>query len=516
MSTLLPLLLACAPEPAATGDSGQPALAEELLPPSPAEALLPATMDLDRLLGHLDALQAIADAQGGTRQAATAGFDDSAAYAVEQLQAAGYTPAWQEFPFLLWQELSPPLLQVDGLDTAGQLLTMRYSPPGEVQAEIVPVDLVLPPGDDNSSTSGCEPTDFDGFPAGRIALLQRGTCPFSDKAEHAQAAGASGVILFNEGQAGRQDVLEGTLGSEHDVQIPVLGASFALGEALAAACDDAAHDASGVQARLVVDVLLEERPTWNLWADLAAGEDAEIVVIGAHLDSVQAGPGINDNGSGAALVLELAAQAAALDLPRGHTLRFALWGAEEAGLIGSFEYVGRLTDAQLDQHRANLNFDMVASPNGARFVYDGDDSDDLGGWPGPAGSAELEALFTDWLDAQGLAWQGTAFDGRSDYGPFIYQGIPAGGLFSGAEGLMSEDEASTYDGVVQQPYDACYHQGCDTRDNVDPVLFLELSQAAAYATEAVALDGSPRTARIAWQGPDEPPRQRHCGEAVRR
>lgn len=482
---LLAALLACTDTPAtgtttddtggASGDGGG----------ADAPLLLPDAMDATKLLSHLDALQAIADAHDATRVAGLSGSDESVAWATGVLEAAGYAVTLQPFSHRIWLELAPAVLEVDALDgdEGEQVASLQGSPGGEVQAPVTAVDLVLPPGAENSSTSGCEASDFQGFPVGHIALIQRGTCTFGEKAAQAQAAGAAAVILFNEGQPGRTDVLGGTLGEAEGLSIPVLGASFALGEALAGA--------GPVQARLVVDALAEARTVHNLWADLpgSAGADAGVVVVGAHLDSVAAGPGIHDNGSGTALVLELAVQAAALGLQPAHDLRFALWGAEESGLIGSAFYVDQLDPAQAARHVGNLNFDMIASENGARFVYDGDGSAGLAGWPAPEGSEEIEALLTGWLDGQGLAWQATAFDGRSDYGPFIWAGIPAGGLFTGAEGTKTDAQAETFGGQADAPFDACYHQACDTRENIDEVLFLEMARAAAAATERLAGGG---------------------------
>ncbi len=440
-------------------------------------------MDLDRLMGHLDALQAVADSHRGNRVAGSEGYDQSVAYIVEQLEAGGFAVTLQEFPWTLWDVVGPPTLETstddvwrDGADFA----TLGYSPPGDASGLLVAVDPTLPPGPENSSTSGCEASDFDGFPAGAVALIQRGSCTFSAKVDHAEAAGAVAVIVYNEGQSDRRGVVEGVLDTASLPGIPVVGASFAAGEALVEAAD-----AGGVTARVVVDTLLEERSVANILADLP-GESDQLVVVGAHLDSVQAGPGINDNGTGTALVLELALQARAAGFTPASTLRFAWWGAEEAGLVGSFEYVDRLEPDDLTRHLANLNFDMVGSPNGGRFVYDGDGSAGMGGYPAPAGSALIESFFTDFLDASGQIWAPTAFDGRSDYGPFIYYGIPAGGLFSGAETAMSAGEASDWGGSAGVPYDACYHRDCDAIDNIDEELFLDMSRAAAHATEATA------------------------------
>lgn len=454
------------------------------VPDAPAEtADLVDAMDIHRLLAHLDALQAAADADAGSRAVGSDGYASSAAYVAEQLEGAGYTVSWQEFLHPVFDELATPVLVVDGTPwVAGEdFRTFQYSGSGTAAGPVVAVDLVLPPGAEaNTSNSGCEPSDFAGFPSGAIALLQRGTCAFADKAAFAEAAGASGVIIFNEGQEGRQDLFSSSVDSDGSLGIPAVSASFALGEALAAS--------DGADGELVVDAVLEDRPTWNLLADLP-GDPDQILVVGGHLDSVSAGPGINDNGSGTALVLELAIQSAALVLESKPTVRFAFWGAEEAGLVGSWEYVSQLSSDDLDRHVANLNFDMIASPNGGRFVYDGDGSAELDGFPAPVGSAEIEALFTGWLDGQGQAWEATAFDGRSDYGPFIFADIPAGGLFSGAERLKSAEDVARWGGEEDVAYDACYHQGCDTRENLDEVLMLDLARAAAWATGELALEG---------------------------
>jgi aminopeptidase Y len=188
-------------------------------------------------------------------------------------------------------------------------------------------------------------------------------------------------------------------------------------------------------------------------------------MVGAHLDSVSVGPGINDNGSGTAGVLSVAETLGKVK-PR-NKLRFAFWGAEELGLIGSTAYVASLSPAELAKVQLYLNFDMIASPNYALFVYDGDDSDGVGAPAGPPGSAEIEALFEQYYDVLGQAHLGTDFNGRSDYGPFIAAGIPAGGLFTGAEGIKTPAEAALFGGTAGVAYDVCYHQACDTIANIN-------------------------------------------------
>jgi Zn-dependent M28 family amino/carboxypeptidase len=203
------------------------------------------------------------------------------------------------------------------------------------------------------------------------------------------------------------------------------------------------------------------------------------VVVGAHLDSVPEGPGINDNGSGSAGVLEVA-EAYAKTKPT-NAVRFAWWGAEELGLLGAEHYVAGLTDAQREDIALYLNFDMIASPNFARMVYDGDDSDGQGAGPGPAGSAQVEELFTGFFSRLGLNSKATDFSGRSDYGPFIAEGIPSGGLFTGAEELASELDNELFGSEVGVAFDPNYHQAGDTIDNLDLTVFEQNIDAIAHA-----------------------------------
>jgi Zn-dependent M28 family amino/carboxypeptidase len=356
---------------------------------------------------------------------------------------------------------------------------MEYSGSGDVTAIAEGVDLILPPADvANTSTSGCETEDFAGFTAGNIAVIQRGTCDFVVKAMNAESAGAVGAIIFNEGQPGRTASFLGTLG-EPEVTIPVVGAAFDVGEELAA---------GGVEVRMFVNATSETRTTANVIAETPGGRDDRVVVVGAHLDSVAVGPGINDNGSGAAAILEVALQMTALEIEPRNQVRFAWWGAEESGLVGSEFYVDNLSKRDIKKIALNLNFDMVGSPNFVRFVYDGDGS--ATPLSGPNGSANIENVFLRYFAEEGLATEPTAFDGRSDYGPFIDAGIPAGGLFTGAEGIKTEEQATIYGGTVGDQYDPCYHLACDTFDNVSLEAIDQNSDAIAHAVMTFAMTTS--------------------------
>jgi Zn-dependent M28 family amino/carboxypeptidase len=444
---------------------------------------------VDRLMTHIDALQSFADAHADNRNTFGAGFNMSVEYAARIFEEAGYTVTLQTFEISGFSEGDPPVLSQTSPNPqtyAGRdLRTLTYSGRGDVTAPLEAVDIELPPGgSSNSSTSGCQASDFDGFTPGSVALIQRGSCTFAEKASYAEAAGAVAVLIFNEGQSGRTEVEGWTLDPDDLLAIPVLGTSFDVGNDLGSALG-----AGPVEVRVVIDAGVEVATVTNVLAELDIGDPDQLVVVGAHLDSVTAGPGINDNGSGTAFVLTAAEAAAAAGLETGRRIRWALWGAEEIGLVGSDHYVSELSDAGLRQHVANLNFDMIGSPNGGRFIYDGDGS--ATGYAGPAGSDAIEALFEEWFDQAGLAHAPTAFDGRSDYGPFIWAGIPAGGLFTGAEASMSSAEADLFGGRAGEDFDACYHQSCDTVTNVDPTIFFEMSQAAAYVTQQVAEGAGP-------------------------
>jgi Zn-dependent M28 family amino/carboxypeptidase len=431
-------------------------------------------------LKTLRQLQIIANRNDGNRASGLPGYDASARYVAQQLRRAGYVVRTQTFTFPFSRDLAPAeLAQLTPTAQDIETAALDYSGSGDVTGTVQAVDLTIPPTAEPSSTSGCEPADFAGFTPGNIALVQRGSCDFVVKATNAVAAGAVAVIIFNEGQPGRDALLEGTLGTP--VTVPVVGVSYADGAALAAG-------PATVRVFTSTEVDLD-RKTTNVIADLPrrTKNPDQVVVVGAHLDSVPAGPGINDNGTGTAGVLEIAKQLARTGLTKKaqRPVRFAFWGAEEKGLLGAAHYVESLTDAQRARIYANLNFDMIGSPNFVRFVYDGDGSED--GNAGPAGSAEIEQVFLDYFAKKGLAASPTAFDGRSDYGPFIEAGIPAGGLFSGAEGIKTPEEAAVYGGTAGAPYDPCYHQACDDITNLSTRSIDQLGDAAAHATATLVL-----------------------------
>ena len=403
---------------------------------------------LDGVRAHQAALQQIADANGGTRVSGSPGYDASVEYVAGKLEAAGYTVEIQPFQFQTFITLSPSILEQVAPGPAAPIANnvLAYSGSGDVTAPMTAI--AASPAD---PTPGCEAADFAGFPAGNIALISRGACTFQIKATNAYNAGASGVVIYNNAEG----VINGTLGNGFTLNIGVTSVTEAVGQQLAAT--------PGLVMRLKTDTFRGIATTYNVLAETTGGDAANVVMAGAFLDSVNAGPGINSNGSGSAALLETALQMAKVK-PR-NTVRFAWWGASRSGLIGSTFYVNGLSAEERLKIALYLNFDMIGSPNFVYFVYDGDDSDVVGAGPGPDGSAAIEKTFEAFYDSRGLPYKGTDFSGRSDYGPFIAAGIPSGGVFTGAEGLKTAQEASLWGGTAGVAYDPCFNLACDTYAN---------------------------------------------------
>ncbi|MFD6420661.1 M28 family metallopeptidase [Streptomyces sp. NPDC060198] len=448
---LPPLLLgAAAPPPSAGPDPARDAaeLSRELVDAASATGAY----------RHLRRFQEAADAAGGNRAAGSAGHDASAAYVLQQLRRAGYDARYESFPFTYTETLAEKLAVVTPEPRDAEVEAMTYTASTEEGG--LTADLVRVPVD---GTTGCEAADYAKTEVtGRIALIARGGCSFLQKQTAAAGAGAAAVLISNN----LDGKLTGTLGDPAAVRVPTGGVSRAEGDALASALDEGT-----VTVTLELRERQEERTTRNVVAQTPGGDPAHTVMLGAHLDSVSEGPGINDNGSGSAGLLEVALRLAATHRTPANAVRFAWWSAEENGLVGSDAYVAGLTAAQRREIALYLNFDMIASPNGMQFVFDGDDSEASGSGPGPAGSAQLERGITEFLDRRKTPYESSDFTGRSDYGPFIEAGIPAGGTDTGAEGIKSAAQAGTFGGKAGVAYDPCYHAACDTLDNIDRAAF---------------------------------------------
>jgi aminopeptidase Y len=469
LATVLPASVAAGPG----GPPVSPALCDAR--PNNTQEKLADCVTVEGVREHQAALQAIADANGGTRVSGSPGYDESVDYAAQVLTAAGYNVTVQAFQFQTFVVLSPPVLEIVS-PTPGPVENniLSYSGSGDVTAPVS-----SPSGD----SRGCYAADWAGFPAGSIALVERGTpagfpgaCTFGIKVTNAYNAGAVGVIVYNN-TAG---AVAGTLGNTFTLDIPATSVTQAVGVQL--------RSTPGLVMHLKTETFRGTATAENVLAESKSGDPNNVVVVGAHLDSVNAGPGIQDNGTGSAAILEVAQQLSRVS-PK-NKVRFALWGAEEANLVGSTYYVTSLSAAERAKITLYLNFDMIGSPNHVFFVYDGDDSDAVGAGPGPSGSAQIEKTFERFYASRGLPFKGTDFSGRSDYGPFIAQNIPSGGLFTGAEGIKTPAEAALWGGTAGVAYDPCYHQACDTYANINLDALDVNADAVAWGTLQYSMNTS--------------------------
>ncbi|WP_460356263.1 M28 family metallopeptidase [Mycobacterium sp. ZZG] len=428
----------------------------------------------DALMAHLDRLQEIADEHGGNRALGRPGYDASVDFIAKALRDKGFQVETPEFEVRIpWAE--EPSLTVAGSKAEARPLqfTIGTGPEG------VSGPLVAARAED---TPGCTAEDYDGLPVrGAVVLVDRGACPFGGKQAVAAERGAVALIVANN-ESG-PDLGAGTLGETTDVKIPVISVSKEVGEQL--------RGQQGATTVINLNAGVRQERTRNVIAQTTTGSTADVVMVGAHLDSVEEGPGINDNGSGVAAVLETALQlGTSPDV--ANAVRFGFWGAEEQGLLGSTDYVASLDDEALKDIALYLNFDMIGSPNPGYFTLDGNQSTRPGPGEGvprvPEGSAGIERTLTAYLDRAGKPGQDTSFDGRSDYDGFTRAGVPVGGLFSGAEDKKSAEQAELWGGEADQPFDPNYHKATDTIGNIDRTALQIHGGGVAFAVGLYAQD----------------------------
>ncbi|KAF2264264.1 Zn-dependent exopeptidase [Lojkania enalia] len=400
------------------------------------------------------------------------GHNDTVKFLKKELESLGgyYTVKLQPFSSLV-QSNGSYALAIDG--TTMESGAMEYSPSGNVSAPLVVV-----------SNFGCDQSDYPAELAGNIALISRGTCEFGLKSALAGVAGAVGAIIYNN----IPGIIQGTLGApprpEGDY-VPTLSISQEDGLALVEQITGGAT----VTGSLDIATTIETFYTNNVIATTNHGKVETTLALGAHTDSVAAGPGINDDGSGTIGILEVAKQLAKYKVKNAVT--FGFWSGEEEGLLGSTYWVEHLSPTELANIRAYLNFDMIASPNYIHAIYDGDGS--AFNETGPAGSAEIEHFFEKYFSSNGENFTATAFDGRSDYLAFIENGIPAGGTFTGAEQIKTPEEEAMFGGTAGEATDPNYHGAGDTVDNLNFDAF-ELHAkgiAAAVAKYATSFESLP-------------------------
>jgi Zn-dependent M28 family amino/carboxypeptidase len=430
------------------------------------------TVTVDAIMTRLAALQDIAIANGGNRAAGRPGYEASGQYVESVLAEAGYTTSRQVFDVTTQTIVSQSVTIGGEVLSPEQAIPMTYTP----GTDPITFDAILP-----AVSTGCTGEWADIDASNRIAVVSRGVCSFAEKSVAAAAAGASALIVYNS----ETGPLNGTFGEVTEGTVPTFGIEAERGAALVTAIG-----AGAVSISVALDETTETVSTFNVIAETSTGRADNVVMLGAHLDSVPEGPGINDNGSGSAVLLEVAVQLAQQG-ELNNRVRFAWWGAEELGLVGSTHYVDDLVandPAALDRIATYLNFDMVASPNYIIGTYDADESSVPADVEIPAGSVETEDVFENYFTSIDQPFVGTSFDGRSDYQAFIDNGIPASGLFTGADDVKTAEEVALFGGTAGETHDPNYHQAGDDLGNINQEALGIMSRAIAFATAFLAND----------------------------
>lgn len=384
-----------------------------------------------------------------------------------------YTISNQSFPAVLGEVYEARLVLGDVVPKSAR--PMSLTPPTPKKNPVF-APLVLVAG------AGCNAKDYPSTVDGAIALIRRGECSFGDKSALAGKAGAVAAVIFNN----EDGAVSGTLGAPDKNHI----ATFGLSGKEAVPYIEALGKGEAVLASAYVDSVVENILTNNVIAQTRGGDPDNCVMLGGHSDSVGEGPGINDDGSGSLTLLEIAVQMSQYRVK--NCVRFAWWAGEEEGLLGSEYYTSQLSETENMKIRLFMDYDMLASPNYAYQIYNATDA------VNPVGSEELRDLYIDWYKQHGQNYTFVPFDGRSDYVGFITNGIPGGGIATGAEGIKTKKEQAMFGGIAGEWYDPCYHQICDTTNNLDLTAWEINSKLVAHsvATYALSFDGFPERTSV--------------------
>ncbi|CAF2045661.1 unnamed protein product [Rotaria magnacalcarata] len=469
--------------------------------PSSSSGNLSDSIRIADLMYHLNALQRIANGSSNTRAIGTRGFNETVDYIFNYLtaNASSLSVDRESFQVKNFTVKGNPILILSSNDSnrtftystnlaRSDFTYANYS----AQIALTEFNLTVVPN------YGCDPTDWQHV-TGRAALVVLGgLCTFAEKGELANKYNASALLYYNHGltTASLAPVIARLRQAN---KLPAVCLSYAAGQELVRAAN--MTNSASIWLQIEIENYLPFRVE-NVCADTKEGNMSETIVIGGHIDSVPAGPGINDNGSGAMAILVLATNLARLYQSGNYVkykyrVRFCWWAAEEIGLVGAIHHVQQAQNSsatignRLQDYLINLNYDMLGSPNYMLGIYNGRSAKP--GTPLSAlnGSIRISETFRSWFDQNNLPWDYTDFSGRSDYGPFLAAGIVAGGLFSGADETKTPEQRSRYEeklglgqgGLAGATLDPCYHKACDTSDNINQLGYEKMVQAAAYILE---------------------------------
>lgn len=448
--------------------------------PAPTPALgaeLAAEVTVDGVYRHLLELQKIADANDGNRADGTPGYQASADYVAKLLRDKGFDVQTPEFKRLSGSEGGKPALTIAGrihrVDQASLLIT---TPPGGVRA------ITLRP----NKPAGCAAADYGTVSVkGAIAVVDDSGCSIVDKQDIALAKGAVGMLVVS-----RASPTE-PIGASPGLFTPGYYDSLKVPVGVIDPTADAALRRTEAPVTLVLDNAAVMTTSRNVIAQTKSGDTRNIVAVGAHLDSVRSGPGINDNGSGVAAVLETALHLGP-EPQADNAVRFAFWGSEEISSDGATNYIHSLTEEQLRDIALYLNIDMIASPNAGYFTDDGDQSAQTGApLTLPEGAAGIERLLAGHLNLAGVRPADLPLGPNTDYAPFLAAGIPIGGITTGSSQRKTEVQGRLWGGEAGEAFDPNYHTGRDTIDNVnrDALAIMASTVAFAVGSYAQQMDG---------------------------
>jgi Zn-dependent M28 family amino/carboxypeptidase len=463
------------------------------------------------LWNHMKAFQKIADqnpAPDGhpSRNSGEPGYRASVDYVARLMQQAGYDVTIQPYKFLYYAYTGIPTFTEVSPTPHTYTLNDDWGPgqsTGTANAAIQPAGgIVIPPTATSSSTSGCTSADFSGFTSGRIALIQRGGCNFGVKVQNAQAAGAAGVIIFNEGNPGRTDLLIGSLvdaaGNPIVPTIPVAFTTFAGGASLLDQYQNGTPPVMSISIQAIVD---PNRDDWNVIAESKGGDKNHVVVVDAHLDAIY-GAGMLDNASGSATILDIAQKMK--NVQPLNKLRFIWFGGEELGLLGSAYYVNNLASAELSHIGYDLDADVTATPNYTIGVLDPAGPDLFSGavtntFPNRVYKASMVARdqAIAYFDSVGLNHELFSPTG-TDAINFNAVGIPASGLLTGQDCCKNQHQVDLFGGYLGNfegnipSFDGgCVDNPflwCDNLSNNDPNVLTFMSKAFATMVVQMAFD----------------------------
>lgn len=462
VALLLALTGCSSPEPSAPVDLGRD---------------LAGKVTVDGMFAHLQMLQQIADAHGGNRAKGTAGFDATVDYVSQYLRDKGFDVETPEFEFLDGTQGGRPTLSIGGRNhNVDQASLLKTTPPNGLTA------VTLRP----QRPAGCRAADYGTRSVrGAIAVVDDTGCSVVDKQNAAVDRGAFGLLVVSAPTAGGSPPALFPAGYYQQLSIPV----GVIGRDA-----DAALRRTNAPVRLVLDSKPVMARARNVIAQTKSGSTDNVVLVGAHLDSSAASPGINDNGSGVSAVLEIAA-ALGSQPDAANAVRFAFWGSEENAMQGSAKYVQSLQPAELNAIALYLDFDMLGSPNPGYFTYDGDQTAQpnpaVPARTVPAGSAGIERTLAGYLNLAGVRPADMPLNINTDYRAFFAAGVPVGGLTAGSSQRKTEVQARLWGGRAGAPFDPNYRTPRDAVSNINREALTSLGAAAAFAvgTYAQSVEG---------------------------